>query len=379
MEQLISYFGKSNAPVNSFFAPGRVNLIGEHIDYNGGLVLPIAIPLGIKAWMRENNQGQIRIQSKQQRQAFYFDLKHPKQMNYQDWRDFPQGVIQYLLQQDIALTGVDLLIESNLPMGTGLSSSAALELLLLYALLSSIQHPLAADKLQLAKMAQQIEHEFIGVKCGIMDQFAVAMGQEHKAMLLNCATLHCDYIPFEPTNYNLLILNTNKPRALVTSKYNERLAECRAALRFLQQKCDIQHLVAATLDDLTILQTKPILYQRAKHVITEGIRVQKAVEALKQGNWKVFGQCMNASHQSLKEDYEVTGVELDTLVHIAQQTDGCIGARMTGAGFGGCAIALVHQTKVATFKSTVKQKYDEQTQLSLSTYTATATTGVHRL
>ena len=366
--------------MQTFFAPGRINLIGEHIDYNGGLVLPIAINLGILATVNFRNDAIINIHSKQITEALYIDLQTE---NYEkrtaSWQNYPLGVIEYFKKNNLPLTGADISLSSNLPIGGGLSSSAALEVLISFIMLSAAKHDLLTQKTKIAQFCQQVENEFVGVKCGIMDQFAVAKGKQNQAMLLNCDTLENEYIPFDLQNeYALVLMNTNKKRELADSKYNERKAECDAALLEIQEHKNINYLCEADILDLKYLENN-VLRKRAKHVISENERVKKAVLALKNKKLKVFGQLMNESHESLKKDYEVTGFELDTLVEICQKNEACIGARMTGAGFGGCAIALVQKEKVVAFGQKTKQEYDEKTGLSLDVYETTACEGVREV
>ncbi len=360
-----------------FFAPGRVNLIGEHIDYNGGLVLPAAINLGVSAKVQLREDGILRIQSVQAEGSLEINLLQPNlAKRSESWMNYPLGVLVHLIKKGLVLRGMDIYLDSNLPMGSGLSSSAAIEVLVAYILLYNAQHSLANDKVAIAQLSQQVENQFVGVQCGIMDQFAVAMGKEHQAMLLNCDTLDYEYIPFNlQDDYRLLIMNSHKERRLADSKYNERKAECDEALRLLQQHKNTSYLCAAQLSDLVHI-TDPIIKKRAKHVITENQRVLQASQALQQNDLKSFGDLMVQSHRSLQHDYEVTGFELDTLVDLALQQPACIGARMTGAGFGGCAIALVQTSAISTFIEEVGQAYTKASNLNLAVYETKACNGV---
>jgi galactokinase len=364
----------------TFFAPGRINLIGEHIDYNGGLVLPIAINLGIVAKVRFRKDSTINIESAQLKKGLHIDLEtETYEKRAVLWQNYPLGVFEYFKKNDLPISAADISLSSNLPIGGGLSSSAALEVLISFIMLSAAKHKLLNEKTKIAQFCQQVENEFVGVKCGIMDQFAVAKGKAKQAMLLNCDTLQNEYIPFDLQNeYTLVLMNTNKKRELADSKYNERKAECDAALLEIQQHKNIDYLCEADISDVEKLKNN-ILQKRAKHVVSENKRVKKAVLALKNKKLKQFGQLMNESHESLKKDYEVTGFELDFLVEICQKNEACIGARMTGAGFGGCAIALVQKENAAAFAQKVKQKYDEKTGLSLDVYETTACEGVREI
>ncbi|MGB1205068.1 MAG: galactokinase [Chitinophagales bacterium] len=366
--------------MQTFFAPGRINLIGEHIDYNGGLVLPIAINLGITAKVSFRNDTIINIKSAQIKEILNIDLETETYEKRRIlWQNYPLGIIEYFKKNDLPISAADISLSSNLPIGGGLSSSAALEVLISFVMLSAAKHDLLNDKTKVAQFCQQVENEFVGVKCGIMDQFAVAKGKENQAMLLNCDTLENEYIPFDLQNeYALILMNTNKKRELADSKYNERKAECDAALLEIQQQKNINYLCEADISDIEKLKNS-VLQKRAKHVISENERVKKAVVALKNKKLKEFGKLMNESHESLKKDYEVTGFELDTLVSICQKNEACIGARMTGAGFGGCAIALVEKENAAAFAQKAKQEYDEKTGLSLDIYETMACEGVRKI
>ena len=368
----------TDAAIHHFFAPGRVNLIGEHIDYNGGLVLPMAIGLGISAWVRYRNDNKIIVQSKQAESQLSIDLRQPiwdKQTNNK-WRNYPLGVLKYFHDNHIPLFGANILLDSSLPMGSGLSSSAALEVLMAYIFLHKSQHSLLNNGKAIALFCQKVENEFIGVNCGIMDQFAVAMGQKKQAMLLNCDTVEHEYVPIQlPPNYQLLIINTNKERQLADSKYNERKAECGQALSIIRQYKNINHLCEANLNDLKWI-TDAVIHKRAKHIITENQRVYAAATALKNNDWSYFGQLMNASHDSLQQDYEVSGMALDTVVAAARRHSFCLGSRMTGAGFGGCAIALVTEVNVDDFQDFINQYYTPQTGLVAHVYGTQAQDGV---
>lgn len=375
------YFELNNEPIATYFSPGRVNLIGEHIDYNGGMVLPAAIPYGLTAWVQSSNKQEIIIKSVQAEGALKLSLnKETYQKREQLWQNYPLGVIKELKGVLPSTLGLNILIDSNLPVGAGLSSSAALELLIAYILLHYTKHPMANNKIALAKLCQRVENDFVGMKCGIMDQFAVAMGKKNAAILLDCNTLKYQYIPFELGEYKLLILNTNKPRSLVESKYNERKSECDAALAIINRhvSSQISYLCGATMEQLNYI-TNAVVKKRAKHVVSEQNRVAAAVAALQQGNLLEFGRLMQASHQSLQEDYEVSGFELDTLVDAAMQHSACIGARMTGAGFAGCAIALVKKHDVSPFTTYVQHAYQKATKLPLGVFVGSAVDGVRLL
>jgi galactokinase len=361
--------------INSFFCPGRVNLIGEHIDYNGGYVFPAALTIGITALWRAREDRKIVMQSLNAKGEIVVDIDSQIDYNSVDsWGNYPKGMMQFLKQQGIKLKGGNILFYSNLPDGAGLSSSAAIEVLTGYMLLHLANENI--DRVALARWAQSVENNYIGVNCGIMDQFAVANGKKNHAILLDCQSLKFEYAPINLQDYSLVIMNTNKRRELAESKYNERRAECDKALALLNQKYRYTNLCEASQESINELITDPIIAKRALHVVSENERVKKSVEVLNQGDLIYFGKLINASHDSLKYDYEVTGKELDCIVEEARKISSCIGARMTGAGFGGCAIAIVQTKQIDEFKMTVSKNYEAGTGLKPTFYTSTIGNGV---
>jgi galactokinase len=365
-----------NFKTEIFFAPGRINLIGEHIDYNGGFVLPAAISLGITAIVRRRDDAIIRIYAKDFDEETIihhqeiFDFK-----NENSWVKYISATLQVLKDSGTQLAGADILIASDLPLGAGLSSSAALECLIAYIFNPDYyqQH-----RIQLALDAQKAERQYVGVNCGIMDQFAVANGRKNKALLLNCNNLEHTYSTADFNPYQIIIINSNKPRALAESKYNERRNECEQALRILQQYDIAEDLCHVHEISLAYLEND-VLYKRAKHAITENNRVQLAIEFLNNNEINAFGQILTRSHQSLADDYEVSCLELDTIVQHATHHPACIGARMTGAGFGGCCIALVEKDKTEDFIDFVAKKYSENTTLNASFYVCEIDDGVRKI
>ena len=360
MEQLkkefIDRFGKK--PDYSFFCPGRVNLIGEHIDYNGGEVMPCAISRGTYLAISRNTEKLFRFQCLNFPETAELHLQSSYSKTGKQWFNYPLGVINYLLKDGHALSGLDMLFYGDLPVGAGLSSSASIEVVTGYALNAIFD--LGITKKDIAVFCKKVENEFIGVNCGIMDQFAVAMGKRNKAILLNCDSLEHEYIPFETGDFSLAVINTKKERTLVGSKYNERFAECGAALKALKTKLNIQNLCELDLKTFELhrqLIKDVVLQKRAMHVISENERVGWAADALKANDLNEFGKLMYASHQSLKELYEVTGEELNTIVEFCKTYRNCIGARMTGAGFGGCAIALVQKNSFNDFAEKLSSYY----------------------
>jgi galactokinase len=357
IKEFSSRFGKRHEHI--FFCPGRVNLIGEHIDYNGGKVMPCAISLGTYLAVAKNKDRILRFQSLEFPERAELRLQESYSKSGKEWFNYPLGMINEIVQIGNSISGLDMLFYGNLPIGAGLSSSASIEVLTGFAL--SQMFVLKISNKDLALMGKKAENEFIGVNCGIMDQFAVAMGKKNKAILLNCDTLEYEYPPFETNDYILTIINSNKQRTLADSKYNERFAECGKALKALKKELDVDNLCDISLSDFEEhrhLINDPVLDKRALHVISENFRVGEAKDALKANDFSSFGKLMYASHQSLKDWYEVSGKELDTIVEFCKSYDDCIGARMTGAGFGGCAIALVKKNKFQDFSSRITTYYN---------------------
>ena len=359
INEFSSQFGK--IPDHIFFCPGRVNLIGEHIDYNGGKVMPCAISLGTWLIVSKNNNKLLRFSSLNFPEKADFHLQDSYSKTGKDWFNYPLSMINEIVQEGDNISGLDMLFYGNLPIGAGLSSSASIEVLTGFTL--SKLFKLNIPGKELALMGKKAENEFIGVNSGIMDQFAVVMGKKGKAILLNCDTLEYEYLPFETGDYILAIINSNKQRTLADSKYNERFAECGKALKALKKELNVTHLCdinLSTFEEHRHLIDDPILQKRALHVISENFRVGEAKDALKANDLISFGKLMYASHQSLKDWYEVSGKELDTIVEFCKPYNDCIGARMTGAGFGGCAIALVRKNKFDDFSAKLTSYYEEK-------------------
>jgi len=341
-----------------FFSPGRVNLIGEHIDYNGGQVMPCAISLGTYLAISKNKDKVFRFQCLNFPETAELHLQNSYTKSGKEWFNYPLGILDQVLGLGHPVSGLDMLFEGNLPIGAGLSSSASIEVLMTYALDQLFQ--LGIPKVEIALLSKKVENEFIGVNCGIMDQFAVTFGENNKAILLNCDSLEYELLPFDTGNYSLVIINTNKTRSLADSKYNERFAQCGAALKALKKEIDAKNLCdidIQTFQSYKYLINDPMLEKRALHVISENFRVNKAAKVLNENKLDEFGQLMYQSHQSLKELYEVSGIELDTIIEFCKDYKDCIGARMTGAGFGGCAIALVDKRKLEDFGKCLVEFY----------------------
>jgi galactokinase len=357
INEFSSRFGKN--PGHIFFCPGRVNLIGEHIDYNGGKVMPCAISLGTCLAISKNKDKLLRFHSLNFPETIELHLQESYTKTGKTWFNYPLGMINEIVQEGNSISGLDMLFYGNLPIGAGLSSSASIEVLTGFAL--NQMFGLKISNKDLALMGKKAENQFIGVNSGIMDQFAVVMGKKDKAILLDCDTLEYEYLPFETGDHILAIINSNKQRTLADSKYNERFAECGKALKALKKELNVTHLCDIdlnTFEDHRRLIDDPVLQKRALHVISENFRVGEARDALKANDLTSFGKLMYASHQSLKDWYEVSGKELDTIVEFCKTYDDCIGARMTGAGFGGCAIALVKKGKFKDFSSKLTEYYN---------------------
>jgi galactokinase len=375
-------FSPGNASeVNVCFAPGRVNLIGEHTDYNGGYVLPAALELGTFVFVRSRNDDVFRFASTSFEKTV---TGHQKDISFRKedgFANYPKGVIWALKQQGIAISGADFLFHGNLPSGAGLSSSASIEVVTAKALDTLADGGLPEEKLAL--LSQFAENRFVGVNCGIMDQFAVAMGKRNHALLLNCDTMVYEHVPVMLKDYELVITNTNKQRSLGESRYNERRTECETALAQIKTgNPDLRSLADISQDafeHMDPLVSNSVLQKRVRHVVFENNRVKHAVAVLKSGDLLAFGELMNASHRSLRDDFEVSCPELDALVEAAWTSPGCIGSRMTGAGFGGCTVSLVAKEEVDNFTRTVQSKYTQKTGLIPSFYVTSIGDGVRTI
>ncbi len=382
LEELFhTLFGVESKDV--YFAPGRINLIGEHTDYNGGYVFPAAITIGTYGVARKREDQMIRLYSKNFAELGIIELSlsNLAYKDEDDWTNYPKGMIHFLIEQGHVIDqGMDILFYGTIPNGAGLSSSASIELLT--GVILNDLFDLNVTMLDLVIIGKRVENDFIGVNSGIMDQFAIGMGQLDHAILLDTNTLDYEMVPAEFGEYVIAIMNTNKRRELADSKYNERRAECEMALSRLQTVRSIESL--GELTEEYFEQNKNVivderLIRRAKHAVTENQRTIKAKKALVNNDLRKFGQLLNASHASLRDDYEVTGIELDTLVEAAQKQTGVLGARMTGAGFGGCAIALVKESEFNRFTKRVGKAYQEKIGYPADFYIANVDDGARKL
>ena len=371
IEKFVSIYGEGGE-IRSFFSPGRVNLIGEHTDYNGGHVFPCALSIGTYMIVRKREDRTIRFYSENFSKLGVIetsldDLVYSEKAG---WTNYPKGVMWAIEGRGYKIpTGMDILIYGTIPNGSGLSSSASVEVLTGYILKDLFGFGVTNQ--DLALIGQFSENKFNGVNCGIMDQFAIAMGKAEHAIFLDTATLKYEYAPVRLKDAKIVISCSNKKRGLGDSKYNERRAECEEALAELQKVVDIKSLGELSEEQFEEYKGaigSEVRMRRAKHAVYENQRTLKAVEALKENDVETFGKLMNASHVSLRDDYEVTGIELDTLVEEAWKVDGVIGSRMTGAGFGGCTVSIVKDEAVEHFIEAVGSAYEKKIGYSADFY-----------
>ncbi len=358
------YFGENNEEIKTFFSPSRINIIGEHIDYNGGEVFPCAIEIGTYGIARKNDDNKLRLKSLNLDKSGEISLDNIEYKEENDWMNYPLGVAKYTEEKGYKIGGLDILVYGNIPNGSGLSSSASLEVLF-GEIFSVFYNDGKIPHTELALIGMSTENKFIGVNSGIMDQFVIANGKKDHAVLINTNTMEYSYVPFDLGNHKIVILNTNKRRELKDSKYNERRAECEEALRIIREYKDIKYLCDLRKNDLDILSKikDPVVRKRAEHVVLENERVKEAVQALKNNDIKLLGELLVQSDDSLRELYEVTGPHLDAITKYSNEFESCLGARMTGAGFGGCGIAIVESSSVEDFKNYVGPRYKEKTGL----------------
>ncbi|MHA1673709.1 MAG: galactokinase [Promethearchaeota archaeon] len=357
------------------FAPGRINLIGEHTDYSEGFVLPMAINMGITLAISKIPDSAIisvySVDFDKKMVALYSDLMKSQE----HWFNYPVGIVKVMQKRGLKFGGVRLTFTGNIPQGAGLASSAALEIAVAYAI--DQIYTLNIPGLELAKICQRAEHEVVGVRVGIMDQYISRMGKANTALFIDCRTLKSEHIPFELAPYQILITNSNVPRRLANSKYNERVFECQEAVKILESTGEVQTLRDVSAEDFEKHKDylSDPLDRRVWHVISENARVLKAKELLKAKDLEGFGKLLQESHQSLKENFEVSCDELDWLVGAAVRTPGCYGARMVGAGFGGCTIALLQEDAIKEYKKKLEE-YETKFGLRAVTYDTLPMDGV---
>ena len=379
-------FGTDSNPV-PFFSPGRVNLIGEHTDHEGGYVFPCAIDFGIYALAQTRPGRTLRLYSMNfdgtsstAFEAAYDDI-HAKISGPRSWVNYPLGIVSVLKTHGFMFpSGLDILYSGNLPDGAGLSSSAALEVLTVRIFSDLLG--LDIDEVKAALYSQEAENNFVGMHCGIMDQFAVSMGRKNHAVLLNCSTLEYSYAPLELGDCRIIITNSNVPHSLVGSEYNLRRTQCEEALSDIKKVREISclcDLSEGELDEYSYCVKNPVNLRRARHAVSENARAKKAAESLKAGDLAKFGRLMNASHVSLRDNYEVTIPELDVLAGLAWEMPGVVGSRMTGGGFGGCTVSIVESEHAEEFVRVVGREYESKTGRKASFYTTGSADGARKL
>jgi galactokinase len=378
-QRFVDLFGESPS---IYQAPGRVNLIGEHTDYNDGFVMPAAIGFYTRAAVAPRPDRKFVIHSENYSEQVEFDLDHLPATGAGHWSDYVIGVVKMLVRSGKKLGGANLLVDGNVPQGAGLSSSASFEVAVGYALLD-LGGPNTIDRTQLARLCQQAENEFVGARCGIMDQFVASHGNRGQALLLDCRSLDLEYrqLP-SPDDAVLAICNTMVKHSIAKGEYNQRRAECEAGVRGLSQYLPrIRALRDVTPEDLEAYghELPDVVVRRCRHVIGENARVLKAAAALERGDLPAFGNLMLESHRSLRDDFAVSCSELDLMVELAGQADGVYGTRMTGGGFGGCTIALVQTGCVEVFQRTVREGYERSTGRKPEIYICAAADGVARI
>ena len=365
-----------------FFSPGRVNLIGEHTDYNGGFVFPCALSFGTYLLLATNTEKKINFRSLNVEALYSLELTQlTSPLPNKAWANYPLGVLAQFIKRGVAIEqGYDILFWGNVPAGAGLSSSAAMEVVTAFAFNELLGT--GYDRTELAKIGQKAEHEFAGVMCGIMDQFASAQGKQDHAIYLNCDTLAFDLVPVKLEGIKVVVSNTHSPHHLDSGAYNDRVRQCQLAVQQIGAVRPIKNLAELTQADFEQVEhaiTDEVAHRRARHVVGEVQRTKDAVEALQQGNIELFGKLMTQSHISLRDDYEVTGLQLDSLAEAAWKVEGVLGSRMTGGGFGGCTVSLVREEAIPTFIEQVGAEYTEKTGLKADFYIAEIGNGAHRV
>ena len=365
-----------------FFSPGRVNLIGEHTDYNGGFVFPCALSFGTYLLLATNTEKKINFRSLNVEAVYSLELTQlTSPLPNKAWANYPLGVLAQFIKRGVAIEqGYDILFWGNVPAGAGLSSSAAMEVVTAFAFNELLGT--GYDRTELAKIGQKAEHEFAGVMCGIMDQFASAQGKQDHAIYLNCDTLAFDLVPVKLEGIKVVVSNTHSPHHLDSGAYNNRVRQCQLAVQQIGAVRPIKNLAELTQADFEQVEhaiTDEVAHRRARHVVGEVQRTKDAVEALQHGNIELFGKLMTQSHISLRDDYEVTGLQLDSLAEAAWKVEGVLGSRMTGGGFGGCTVSLVRDEAIPTFIEQVGAEYTEKTGLKADFYIAEIGDGAHRI
>ena len=365
-----------------YFAPGRVNLIGEHTDYNGGFVFPCALSFGTYLLIAPNDEQVIHFRSLNMESVYTLSLAQlTTPLPDKAWANYPLGVLAQFVKRGVAIEqGYDILFWGDVPAGAGLSSSAAMEVVTAFAF--NELFGTGYDRTELAKIGQKAEHEFAGVMCGIMDQFASAQGKKDHAIYLNCDTLAFDLVPVKLEGIKVVVSNTHSPHHLDSGAYNDRVRQCQLAVQQISAVRPIKNLAELSQADFEQVEhaiTDEVAHRRARHVVGEVQRTKDAVEALQRGDIATFGTLMTQSHISLRDDYEVTGLQLDSLAEAAWKVEGVLGSRMTGGGFGGCTVSLVRDEAIPTFLEQVGAEYTEKTGLKADFYIAEIGDGAHQV
>ena len=385
-EELVKLFldiySGSDVDIRLFEAPGRVNLIGEHIDYNGGHVFPAALEMKNTVIARLNGTDRINMAVTSLPDRVSADIAALEQYKHLHWGSYQLGVAYMLQRAGFEIPGCDLLYHGTVPYGAGLSSSASIEVATALALakLSGADSP---DMVQIARLCQKAENEFVGMSCGIMDQFVSAMGKKDHALFLDCSTLEHEYVPLDLGNYTIVITNTNAPHKLTHSQYNQRRQECEQALALINENGgNYRYLCELSMDGLAGFErflTDDTLWRRARHCVTEEMRTVSSLKALQKGDIAAFGRLLAEAHISMRDDYEATGRELDTVFDIAMGLPGVLGSRMTGGGFGGCNISIVEKSRVEEFKEAMAKQYKESTGIEPAFYQSDAGSGAREV
>ncbi|NND90821.1 MAG: galactokinase [Granulosicoccus sp.] len=381
LERFNQKFARSGQAISAFFAPGRVNLIGEYTDFTGGLVFPCAINQGTRLLIRPTHDHQYRFASTNFDLMAQLEHSEISQTYGDNWINYPLGVLDQFIRRGVQLDGFDCLYSGNVPNGAGLSSSASIEVVTAFALDQLLHTELPL--LELVHIAQAAENDFVGMQCGIMDQFAVAFARSGNAMMLDCHTLEHRQVPLHLDGLAIVVSNTNQRRELNESAYNDRVHECSRALDLLAPVLGITHLGQLSPRQLDEQATQfagdSVALMRARHIADENARVRAAVPALENGDMQAFGSLMNASHDSLRDLFEVSSGPLDHLVRLARMQPGVLGSRLTGAGFGGCTVSLMPESGVSGFIRQVGADYTAATGLTADFYTIQPGDGVRRL
>ncbi len=378
IKRFLDIYGGSEAGIRLFEAPGRVNLIGEHIDYNGGHVFPAALEMKNTLVARPNGTDRINMAVTSLPDRVSADITELEQYKHLHWGSYQLGVAYMLRQAGFAIPGCDLLYHGTVPYGAGLSSSASIEVATALALakLGGADNP---DMVRIARLCQKAENEYVGMSCGIMDQFVSAMGKKDHVLFLDCSSLEYEYVPMDLGNCTIVITNTNAPHKLTHSQYNQRRQECEQALAVINQNGgSYRYLCELSMDDLAGFQkyfADETLWRRARHCVTEEARTVSSLNALQRGDIAAFGKLLAAANISMRDDYEATGRELDAVFDIAMGLPGVLGSRMTGGGFGGCNISIVEKSRVEEFKEAMAKQYREATGIEPAFYQSDAGSG----